>query len=182
MNKKIPILIIIILLGAVAYAVSIDLKEVKELDVVEENNIEEEDIIRNNNDRCLGYISGVLEFNSGIIKIPGNMYICAKNLDTEEYYCTFEIIKNYNFSGKDGYKLIITGDGNYQVAGIFPHSINPGYPLKEFSHSAHCSENICNETPHTFQVSCGEHREDIDLNYSHFANLFKDFDVNSFNK
>ena len=182
MKKIIPISIIIILLIAVAYAVMLDLKEAKNINIGEESIVEENNIENNVNDKCVGYISGILEFNSGPIKIPGHIYICAKNLKTEKYYCTFEVIKDYNFSGKDGYQLTVIDDGLYQVAGIFPYSINPGYPLKEFSHSAHCSENICNETPHTFKISCGEHNENIDLNYSHPAFIFKDFDVYSINK
>ena len=180
MKKIIPISIIVILLIVVAYAVIDDLKKAKESVVVEEGAIEE--VGGSNDNRCLGYISGVLEFNFGEIKIPGNMYICAKNLNTGEYYCTSEIIKDYNFSGKDGYQLVVTNGGQYQVAGIFPDSINPNYQLKELSHSAHCLNNICHETPRTFSLSCNENKENIDLNYGHSAMLFKDFDVYNINR
>lgn len=183
MKKTIPILIIVILLIAVVYAVVGDLQKEKQLEIIEGDNALENNIeIGVMGDKCLATISGILEFNSGEIKIPGKIYICAKNLGTGNYYCTSEVIKDYNFSGKDGYQLAVADDGKYQVAGIFPDSINLATPLKEFSHSAHCSDIQCNETPHTFSVSCNEHKENIDLNYGHPAFIFKDFDVYNINK
>jgi hypothetical protein len=182
MNKKIPILIIIILLIAVAYAVMLDLKEAKNMNIEEESIVEENNEENNVNDKCVGYISGVLEFNSGPIKIPEKIYICARDLETKENYCTSEIIKDYNFSGKDGYKLVVSGDRSYQVAGMFPSSVNLATPLKEWSYSTYCSDIECKGKLHPFRVDCDEYKENIDLNYGHPAVLFEDFDVYSINK
>ncbi len=175
MKKTIPILIIVILLIAVAYTVIVDLKDVREMEVKEEESIVES----NSNDRCLGYISGVLEFNSGRIKIPEKIYLCAQDLETKQYYCTSDVIKDYNFSGKDGYKLVVPGNSSYQVAGMFPSSVNFYTPLKEWSYANHCSGGECKSELHPFEVKCEEHKENIDLNYGHLATMFEDFDVYS---
>lgn len=199
MKDKIFIITIVALLCLVSYFLINNIDKLKSIDILEKNieecknncNIEmidNNDIIKdveniestnnaisNLDNNCLGNISGILDLGEENM-IQNGMYICAKNINTKQYYCTFEIITNYNNSGKRGYELIVP-IGTYQLAGIYPYSIDSNYPLKEFKYSRCSSVSVCEESLVSFSVFCGEKKQNININNSGLTEIFKDFNI-----
>ncbi|MDD3284691.1 MAG: hypothetical protein PHZ07_03800 [Patescibacteria group bacterium] len=200
MKDKIFIITIVVLLCLASYFLINNTDKLKSIDILEKNieecknncsieissnekvindiiNVDKTDDSVSNSidDNCFSYISGILDLGEENM-IQNGMYVCAKNLSSKQYYCTSEIIKNYNNSNKRGYELIVP-IGTYQLAGIYPHSIDSNYPLKEFKHSRCSFNGVCEELLISFTVSCNERKENINLNNSGLTEIFKNFNI-----
>lgn len=175
MKKIIPILIIVILLVAVVYAVIVDLKEAEKMDVGEESIIEENRNFSNN----IGYIEGSLYSWSEVL--PIGLYVCAKNINTQYYYCTDESFNDSKFKFGRGYRLEVPV-GLYQVAGLYPSSLINSEEIREFkSVPEHCNKNDkrCPTTLNTIKVLSDE-LSMADLNSKGELDLFKIFDLKQY--
>lgn len=174
MNKKFFIFTMVILLIIIVYAIVLDIKEAREMDM-KGNNVVGED----NFSTGVGYIEGALYGWSEVL--PIGLHICAKNINTEYYYCTDNSFDDPKFKYGKGYKLEVPV-GSYQVAGILPSSLINPEKLREFkSVSESCDQQDieCLSTLNVIEVSKGE-ISGADLNSKGKLDLFKTFDLTQY--
>ncbi|MBD3281386.1 hypothetical protein GF391_01440 [Candidatus Uhrbacteria bacterium] len=105
-----------------------------------------------------GTIMGSLSYPSDFLP---QLETCAVNIDTQESYCTYQMIQGPNFTYNYGYQLQVP-PGSYQVYS----KINDEYePYRAYySKFITCGgESTCTDhTPITIQVNADETLRDID--------------------
>lgn len=166
--------ILVFVMGLSLVYVFFDQKDlIIQIEELESININDQSDSFNKKNNCFSYIGGIIDLYPETLVQEG-IYICAKDIFTNKSYCTSEIIKDFNFSGKRGYQLKVP-NGEYRLAGIYPQSISDVVELKEFKYARHCTENSC--PLKEFVVNCGEERMDMNINTAGSPSLFKEFNI-----
>ncbi len=151
MWKKILIIVFIILfVSLVVYIVIYDYRNESNLKDARVNNeiiIDEKDFGKN---QCRGAITGSLSYPSEII--PNGSIVCAKNIGTNNLYCTLNQTIDSKFLGSKGYKLEVP-QGIYSVSALFPF-VEAKY-LKEYKYAGeNCLKNNCKDENISVSVGC----------------------------
>jgi hypothetical protein len=172
MWKKILIIIAILLfISLIVYIAVIDYKNQNN---VESNNLEhKKEVQKPQSENCIGTIEGEFMFPSSMI--PTGSVVCAKNLETNNYYCTPNQIVDLKYRNKKGYKLEVPS-GTYVVSGIFPFFDDPNTNLPfEYKYTGEsCDIESCVDVNTSISVDC-ETISDIDLSQYGVLNIFDIF-------
>lgn len=169
---KRPLIIILILLfvSLVVYIAIIDYRnesQINDSKVFNQVTVDEKDFGKN---LCRGAITGSLSYPSEII--PNRSVVCAKNIGTNNLYCTLNQTVDSKFLGGKGYKLEVP-QGIYSISAIFPF-IEAKY-LKEYKYAGNnCLNNNCKDENVSVSVGC-ETVDGINLFREGNLNVFKDF-------
>lgn len=178
MTKKILIIIAIVLfISLIVYIAVIDYKNQNN---VENNNLEQEiQIQKPQTENCIGAIEGELSYPSEIV--PDGSLVCAKNIGTNNYYCTPNQVVDSKYRNKKGYRLEVP-NGIYSVSGVFPFSLTEKLIQQnlfvEYKYSGdNCRASVCRDENAPVMVACRT-VENIDLFRLGGLSLFKDFLIN----
>ena len=107
--------------------------------------------------------------------IPSGSVVCAKNLESNNYYCTPNQIIDEKYRNKKGYRLEVPS-GRYVVSAIFPFFDNTKTNLPfEYKYTGEdCNIESCLDSNTSITVDCGT-ISDIDLFQYGELNIFKIF-------
>ncbi len=122
---------------------------------------------------CTGAIEGELSYPSEIV--PNGSIVCAKNLGTNNYYCTPNQVIDSKYRNKKAYRLEVPS-GIYSVSAIFPFLKDKNnQPSLEFKYSGDdCMGNECRDENVSVMIGC-ETVSNIDLFKIGVLNLFQIF-------
>lgn len=172
MWKKILIAIAIFLfISIVIYIVICDYKNQDNLQI---NNLGQDKIIEKSQpENCMGAIEGELSYPSAVV--PSGSIVCAKNIETNNYYCTPNQVIDFKYRNKKGYMLEVP-KGIYNVSGIFPFFYNSKTgSIYEYKYTGQgCNIDSCVDINAPVTVNC-ETISNIDLFEYGALNVFEIF-------
>lgn len=124
-------------------------------------------------ENCMGVIEGEFMFPSSMI--PSGSVVCAKNMETNNYYCTPNQVVDSKYKNKKGYRLEVPS-GIYSVSGIFPFfdDTKTNLPFEYKYTGQSCDVESCVDVNTSINVGC-EIISDINLSQYGELNIFKIF-------
>ncbi|MDD4290153.1 MAG: hypothetical protein PHH83_02645 [Patescibacteria group bacterium] len=151
MYKKILIIISILLfISLVIYIAVCDYKNQSNI----ENDLEEkQQVKKSESENCIAVIEGELSFPSSMI--PSASMVCAKNLETNNYYCTPNQVVDEKYRNKKGYRLEVPS-GVYVLSGIFSFfkDKTTGLPYEYKYTDKDCNIESCVDVNAPITVNC----------------------------
>ena len=124
-------------------------------------------------ENCISIIEGELSFPSSMI--PSGSMICAKNLETNNYYCTANQVIDEKYRNKKGYRLEVPS-GKYVISGIYPFfkDKKTGLPYEYKYTDKDCNIESCPDINASITVNC-ETISNINLFEYGALNIFEIF-------
>ncbi|HNZ86102.1 MAG TPA: hypothetical protein PLD95_00630 [bacterium] len=180
MWKKILIIISIILfISLVIYIVIYDSKNQENIINNTQSISDEREATKIQSENCMGAIEGELSYPSEIV--PDGSLVCAKNIETNNYYCTPNQVINSKYRNKKGYRLEVPR-GIYSVSSVFPFALTEQLIKQnmfvEYKYAGdNCRASTCRDEYAPVMVGC-ETVENIGLFRVGSLGIFKDFLIN----